>query len=399
MRKGFFAYAWDMLDEGVEKALDMMAEPCGCNALAVSASYHSARILRPRWPGPKVYDRQGPAVAFRPTPAFYREGAPLPLVEEPLAQANVLGQIREGCRQRQMDLAFWTVGLHNSELGRAHPDLCMRNCFGDIYTYSLCPSKPPVRAYLGGMIRDLCQGYHPDRILLETAGFLGLEHWTHHEKIGIPLDESTQMLLFLCFCPDCAARAATEGLDVEAIRQRAATLSQALMDHERGALPAQFTIADTPALLCEFPELYAYIQVRVETAATLVSQAREVAREFGAALEVMPAAFGLPVTRSWREGMAIRRLAQASDALIPLGYFADPAQVRADLRWTKMLSGCAPMSVGLTACQPITTSGSLLTANAVACAREGAAGIYYYNYGMLNENRLGWVAQANAAAS
>lgn len=399
MRKGFFAYSWDLLDEGIEAALANMVERCGCDAIALTSSYHSARVIRPRMPGPKVYTRPGPGVSFSPTPAYYADGAPLPIVDQEVARADVLVKSRAWCREHGVDYGLWTVGLHNSTLGTNDPTLCSRNCFGDTYTYNLCPSKPRVRAYLRGLIRDVCAQVHPDRILLETAGYLGLLHWVHHEKVGLPMSEAEEMLLFLCFCPDCLERARQMGLDGEAARAQAARLAEALSANERGALPPNIAIADMPALLVEFPELYDYVRMRAEITGTLVGQVRELANAEGAKLEVMPSAFGIPVARAWREGMTLRRLAQASDGLIPLGYYPDPSQVRAELRWTKMLGGDKPMSVGLTACHPIAASAGGLAANVAACAAEGAAGVYYYNYGMLNEERLDWVAQANRQVS
>ena len=395
MRKGFFAYPWDLLDEGIDTALQTMAGRCGCNAIALTASYHSARIFRPRL-SPKIYVRPGAAVAFTPRAKNYEADAPLPIVEERVAQAHVLEQAREWCEKAGMDFGLWTVGLHNSNLGSAQPQLCMRGCFGDVYHYILCPSNPRARAYLRGLIRDICEQFRPQRILLETANFLGMLHWVHHERFPSTIGEVESSLSFLCFCPDCLARAAQRGVDGEAVRQQVARWTEACLNDERGALPATFTIADIPALLVESPALYGYVQMRTEVTATLVREVRDIAASFGALLEIMPAAFGQPVSRAWREGMSLRRLAEASDALLPLSYFVDPKEVQADLRWTKLLSGNAPFDVGLSAGHPIAASAENLAAKVAICAKEGAGGVYYYNYGMLTEERLDWVAHANA---
>ncbi len=396
MRKGFFAYPWDLMDEGVEVALQNMAGRCGCNAIALTASYHSGRIFRPRISGPKIYVRPGAAVAFTPQPKHYEASTPLPIAEKRVAEAHVLEQTRKWCEKEGMDFGLWTVGLHNSNLGSTHPELCMRNCFGDVYNYILCPSNPRTRAYLRGLIADICDQFRPQRILLETANFLGMLHWVHHEKFPSTIGEAEASLSFLCFCPDCLARATQLGLDGEAVRQQVARWMEAFLNGERGALPATFTVADIPALLVESPALYGYVQMRTEVTATLVREVKDVAASFGTRLEIMPAAFGQPVSRAWREGMSLRRLAEASDALLPLSYFADPKEVQADLRWTKLLSGGAPFDVGLSACHPFATSADDLAAKVAICMKEGAGGVYYYNYGMLTNERLDWVACANA---
>jgi hypothetical protein len=319
-------------------------------------------------------------------------------VESYIAEEDVLGQVATWCQAHNLDLGLWLVGLHNSALGQDRPELCVRNCFNDVYPYNLCPSKPPVRAYLRGLIQDVCDQFGPQRILLETAGWLGLLHWVHHEKVGIPVGEAAEMLLFLCFCPDCLARATQAGVDGPAVQEQVAAWTQSLLADERGALSAGFTIADMPALLLEAPELYRYIQMRIDTTTTLVGDLQEITSKADTKLEVMPSAWGNPVARAWREGMSLRHLAKVCDGLIPLAYYADPRETRADIRWIQMLGDDLPLSVGLTACHPVTDSAATLVANAQTCAQEGAAGIYYYNYGMLNQERLDWVRQANAAS-
>ena len=146
---------------------------------------------------------------------------------------------------------------------------------------------------------------------------------------------------------------------------------------------------DLPALFIESPALYAYLQMRVEIIATLVQEMRDIATGYGTKMEVMPAAWGQPAARAWREGVALRRLAEVSDALLPLCYSADPKEVLSDLRWVKMLSSGARFSVGMSAGHPIATSAENLAAKAAVCQDEGAEGVYYYNYGMLTEGAPG----------
>jgi hypothetical protein len=220
-------------------------------------------------------------------------------------------------------------------------------------------------------------------------------HWVHHEKFPTTLGEAEQSLSFLCFCPACRARAAEMGLDAESVRRQVAGWTEALLEDERGTLPGSFTAADLPALFIESPTLYAYLQMRVEIIASLVQEIRDIATGFGVKMEVMPAAWGQPAARAWREGVALRRLAQVSDALLPLCYSADPKEVLSDLRWVKMLSSGARFSVGMSAGHPIAASAGDLAAKAAICQQEGAEGVYYYNYGMLTEERLDWVGAAN----
>ncbi len=398
IRLGFFAYPWDLLDEGIDIALDVMADRCQCNAIALNASYHSARLFRPRMNGPVTHQRPGATAAFTPDPSHYEAGAPLPAVDRRLAEARVLERVREKCAALSMDFGLWVVSLHNSTLGNTDAEFCVRNCFGDIYTYILCPANPRGRAYLRGLVTDVCAQFRPQRILLEAIGYLGIQHGVHHELFMHPLGEAERLLLSLCFCPHCLARATEAGVDGKAVQEQARRWARNLIAEERGTLSADYTIAEMPALLVESPELYAYLRVRTETIASLVAELHGIVTGHDARLEAMPTSFVRPTSRAWLEGVSLQRLAAASDALLPLPYFTNPAEVAADLRWVKMIAGSVPLVAGLSACYPATQSAESLAAKVLSCLDEGVEGVYYFNYGLLSEQRLDWVAGANRAA-
>ena len=66
MRLGFFAYPWDLMDEGPKEAIEVMASRCHSNAILVNSNYHHARLLRPRALGPKTLWLPGAVAAFEP---------------------------------------------------------------------------------------------------------------------------------------------------------------------------------------------------------------------------------------------------------------------------------------------------------------------------------------------
>jgi len=398
MRLGFFAYPWDLLDENVDVALDVMANRCQCNAIALNASYHSGRLFRPRMNGPVTCQRPGATVAFNPIPSHYEAGIPLPAVDHRLAEAGILERARQRCESLNIDFGLWVVGLHNSTLGNADAELCVRNCFGDTYTYILCPANPRARAYLRGLATDVCVQFRPRRILLEAIGYLDIQHGVHHELFMHPLGEAERMLLSLCFCPHCLTRASEAGVDGKAAQKQARRWARKLIAEERGALSADYTVAEMPALLVESPELYAYLRVRDEITSSLVGELHEIVTGYGVWLEVMPTSFVRPTSRAWLEGVSLQRLAGVCAALVLLPYFTSPAEVVADLRWVKMIAGDVSLVVGLSTCYPAAQSAENLAAKVLSCLAEGAEGVYYFNYGLLSGRRLDWVAEANRAA-
>lgn len=395
MRLGFFAYPWDLLDEGPEAAVEAMAGEFGCNALALNANYHHARLLRPRAAGPKTLQLPGAVAAFQPQASLYPDDSLMPVPEPGLVKAGVLARAREACAREGLDFGLWTVGLHNSTLGERNRHLCMVNCFGDCYTYCLCPSHEQVQALLQGIIRDLCDQFQPDRIIQEAVGYLGLRHWVHHELFFAAWDEALELLLSLCFCPVCEQRAGAEGLDVEMLRRNVADWAERLLHHERGALPSLFAQSHVTSLLAEVPDLSGYLEVCADSVTELVVGLSSTAAQQGTSLDLIPASFQRPVSRAWLEGAHLGQLGEASDSLLIPAYHDSADQVAADLEWAAWLAPDSTLAAGLNACDPAVGSAAGIAAQARACTEAGCQGIYYYNYGLLTPDRLNWVAQAN----
>ena len=395
MRLGFFAYPWDLRDEGPEAVVEAMAGRYGCNALALNASYHHARLLRPRAEGPKTLQLPGAVAAFQPRAEHYPGDSLMPVPEPGLVDAGVLARTREACTRAGLDFGLWTVGLHNSTLGARNPHLCMVNCFGDCYTYSLCPSHEPVRALLRGLVRDLCDQFQPDRIIQEAVGYLGLRHWVHHELFFAAWDEALELLLSLCFCPACEQRAAAQGLDAAELRHKVADWTERLLHHERGSLPPQFAQSHVTSLLAEIPDLSAYLALRAGSVAELVAGMHSTAAQEGTQLDLIPASFQRPVSRAWLEGARLAQLGEVCDSLLIPAYHDSAAHVAADLEWAAWLAPGSALAAGLNACDPALGGAAGLAAQARVCLAAGCRGIYYYNYGLLTPDRLNWVAQAN----
>ena len=396
MRAGFFTYPWDLVDEGPETAIPAMVSHCGCNAIALSANYHHARLLRPGAAGPKTLQLPGAVAAFEPQPDCYDAHGLMPLPDLGLAESRVLERARQACASQGVDFGLWTVGLHNSTLGERRPDLCARNCFDDVYTYSLCPAKDAVQAYLRGLVQDLCLQFQPQRIILEAVGYLGLRHWVHHELIFTDWSEPLEMLLSLCFCPQCVGRAREANVDSELLRQQVKSWAASVLLEEGGSLPQGLSQGEVASLLLEIPGLWRYMRLRAETITRLVTDLHAITEAHQVALEVIPASFHRPVSRAWLEGASLGDLARASDGLLVPAYFDHASEVATDLWWASSLAGNGQISAGLNACAPALNNAASLEAQAAACKGAGCAAVYYYNYGLLTPRRLDWVAQANA---
>jgi hypothetical protein len=220
--------AWDLLDLGFDAALGELRDRAGFNCISLATSYHAGRFLQPRSPKRKVYFPEDGTIYFHPTPARWEGLAIQPKVAGVILEGGDV--LRELVRRRDasgLRVSCWTVCLHNTRLGMLHPGAVTRNAFGDPNYYSLCPSNPDARAYVGALVEDLTHSYKPDLVELESPLFMGFAHEFHHEKDGVGLTAEDDFALSLCFCASCSSRATKAGVDAETARR---TVAQWIVD-------------------------------------------------------------------------------------------------------------------------------------------------------------------------
>jgi hypothetical protein len=395
-RRALWIYPWDILDAGIEETVLRAKQDWGLTALSLTSSYHSAKFFLPRRSHRRVFLSGGSAVYFRPDETAYQDTPLRPVVTPEESLLDVLDRTTEACRREGLGLRAWTVALHNSRLGGAHPDVVEENVFGDRYSWALCPCHPDVRAYLVGLVRDLATNHDLDAIDLESTGFHGLVHGHHHELTGITLAPLDEFLLGLCFCRYCLARAASVGVDGEGVRQEVRTLLEARFAEE-AAMPPPDPADLRPVLahLIAWPSLAAYVRTRLATVTTLVDQIKQEALTgTKTSLALTATTFVKPVANAWLEGMDLRTLAAVADEIIALSYVHDPREVAADVRLARELcGGTEKVVVGLSLLAPATTGADNLRAKVDAARAVGARKFSFYNFGFLSEARLAWLAE------
>ncbi|MEV2265258.1 hypothetical protein [Nonomuraea africana] len=193
-----YVYPWDVV--GDPAAPERIAA-LGVDAVALAASYHSTRAATPFHPAHRVLDV--------PYSAFYlpvRQAAWGRLVppNPTWTTADAFLQARDALRAVGLPVHAWTVLTHSSHLGAAHPDVVVRNAFGDAYPYALCPSHEDVAEYCERMVREIVSVGAPDGLILEACGPMGFGHQSVHEKTGgADWTSVHSALLSLCFCTAC----------------------------------------------------------------------------------------------------------------------------------------------------------------------------------------------------
>ena len=377
-RHSMYLYPWDLHDEGTGTVAGRL-RAAGIGGATVATSYHAGKFLRPHSPTGKVYFPEDGTVYFTPDPALYRALRP-----KRAKLAEDYDALRALARDAS-DLAVtaWTVGLHNSRLGRAHPHLATETVYGDRLSNSLCPSQPEVRHYLTALCVDTAHQPGVREIALETPGWQAFRHGHHHEFELVELPENVQAMLGTCFCGACRRKAAAAGLEIGAL---AAATRQALDTFFAGGTPPETNPETDPG----WTEFRAF---RAETVTSLVAEIR-------AALPASVRLAVIPTTQSpnalcWIEGSDLGALAQAADRLEIPTYRSGPSAIAEDAAWTREAAGAnADIGFILRPAYPDLVSATEVTEAVAALQALRPSSISFYNFGHLRLSALDWIASA-----
>ncbi len=197
-------YPWDVV--GDPSAVERIAS-LGVDAVALAASYHTVRAATPFHPSHRMVDARHAAFYLPVREEAWRGRRLAPATPSWMDGDDSYGRASDALRAAGLPVYAWTVLTHSSRLGDAHPDVAVRNAFGDLYPYALCPSNDDVVEYTRTLVSEVLELGRPDGIVLEACGPLGFFHGGHHEKTdGADWSAVQQKLLSLCFCGACVRR-------------------------------------------------------------------------------------------------------------------------------------------------------------------------------------------------
>ncbi|MEU0536400.1 hypothetical protein [Amycolatopsis tolypomycina] len=194
-----YAYPWDVLEAGFVPRVQAL----GVDEVAVALSYHSARAATP-WSASTTAVVARHAAFYRPVlPAAW--GALRPSTPDWVISEDSGGDAVRLLNEAGVPAAAWIVLTHNSQLGYEHPDVVVRNCFGEAYPWALCPSQPAVHEYAAAVTAEAVAGLELSSVILEACGPLGAVHQHQHEKTDGVWAPAVARLLSICCCDACAA--------------------------------------------------------------------------------------------------------------------------------------------------------------------------------------------------
>ena len=388
MEKGFFVYAWDLAEEGPKSALEKIQE-LGANTVCLASSYHAGKFTRPR-AKQKIYFPVDGTVYFEPNRQLY--GSIQPKRNPVLDQYDFF---RDWSKyNKDLRLKAWTVCTHNSPQGLEHPEICVRNAFGDPYIYNLCPANDEVQHYVRALCQDLASIESVECITLETPGYLPFWHGYHHEFGFVPLDFQAQALLALCFSADTKRKAISFGVNAERLQNWVVgRLNQFFASgvYPKDSMAMHWFLAD----LIQEPDLVAYLRAQEQIVSELIKSVRDVLPKH-VRLNLIPTV-QRPTAGCWVEGTGLTKLSEIFDGVDSCAYQNGAEEIFMD-SWDvrRRVGDEVPLSFILRPAPPDLDSKAQLLSAVEQLKTLQPCGISFYNYGFLPEPNLLWAQEAFA---
>ena len=168
-----YSYPWDF---DKDHAASGRAAELGLDAVALAANYHATRAGTPLHPEHRVVDAEWAACYVPVRDDAWRGHRLVPLRPTWTSTQDSFGDAQRKLADQGVAVDAWIVLTHNSALGRAHPDLVVRNAYGDAYPYGLCPSAEDVQEYCATLVEEVLRAAPVSGVVLESCGPMGFDH-------------------------------------------------------------------------------------------------------------------------------------------------------------------------------------------------------------------------------
>jgi hypothetical protein len=395
-----WVYPWDLVDEGINDALDRMQSLANISAINVATVYHAGKFLLPHNPARKLYIPRSSAYYYDASSTVCSSSVPSQ-VKTGYGRREFWSPLREECSRRGLELGAWVIALHHDDPTAADSSFVVQNAFGEPLPTNLCANNSVVRSHMVNLLDDIAATLPVDRIVIESLEWLTLRHGDHHEAFGVRMAPTTEWLLSLCFCPDCVSAMGLSSSDAHRLTSEIRkVVRESLLrgDQTWSRVSADHWEANSHAL----GEAFADVQrCRTEALQTLLVDVVRTIRSRTAA-KVGLVDFG-PLYRcglwegAWENGVDLRRQAAVVDEMHPTFYFTEVTSYEPKVAdYCTALGGVATMIPVLRVLPPETQSMAALSA-AVDALLGRAPIVGTYNYGLMSIEALAWVGGALAS--
>ncbi|MFD0480672.1 hypothetical protein ACFQ0B_80515 [Nonomuraea thailandensis] len=318
----------------------------------------------------------------------------------PAGYTDAFDGLLDACRARGLKLHGRAVFLRNGTLGALHPDVTVRNCFGDRGSPTdLCPAHPEVRQYAATLARSVAR-LGVESVVAEGLHFRPLKA----ERSFVPLGPMDTYLMALCFCDFCMVRASDLGVDADMAREECARIVGGVLD---GDPPSEGVVTRAALTAYAGPDVVSYAGARSETVTSLVAQVADaVASEGSKLVFVDPTGAvkgyrdGLPSPMlaahdAWQLGVDPVALSDLVPSFAVLAYARDAARVADDVgAFLRSVGKDREVRAVLRPGYPDSDSADQLTAKVRGARTAGAQAIDFYAYGLASNLALDRIPHA-----
>ncbi len=206
-----YAFPWDFLDdaEAATRALEV-----GVDVVALAATYHAARVVSPLHPFRRVTEVPRSACYVPIRAEAWRGRRLVPRAPSWLESSDSFNHAERQLATSGLSIDAWIVLNHLDDAGYEHPDLVVRNAFGEPYPYALCPAAEDVRDYCLTLVEEVLRTTDVRGVVLEACGPMGFEHSGFHDKSEFARPSPVDVdLLSICFCAACQLALDERGVD------------------------------------------------------------------------------------------------------------------------------------------------------------------------------------------
>lgn len=235
MRFFVHAFPWDLLDAGLDAALDHLKGQIGISGVTVPVVLPAVCQLRTEKFDPVIFQSVG-GLFFEPTAEQYVGTQIKPVAASWKKAKTALPKIAAACAARKLSLRAALHVTTPGQLASKYPQLAAQNLLGSVSATKLCPSHPDVQEWIIRMCTDLSAIEEIDSLLLDDFATGWTEDFIAPPILPGPLD-LLHVAREFCFCEACHRETSKIGIDLLALQK---TLRTWFVEASNGQRPSEY---------------------------------------------------------------------------------------------------------------------------------------------------------------
>ena len=324
-----FAFTHTFKDREARQVIDEL-QNSGLTGVNLALNYHASRDFLLRQ-GPRLEYLKDGFHYYRPNLQSYPKLSLVPAQEDYWPSSELLETVLGVGKEMNFEISGWGVFLHNSALGKAHPEATVQNALGNNFLSELCPSNELVQNYVIGLVTDLAsRGI--SSLAIESLHFHGTRHGEHHERFFLEMSAVTEFLLSLCFCNSCLSKFSSLDGDGVELRDKVRKILQTFLSDTDPWIGALLTKDGLAELLGA--EILTYLKTREYTVTSLYEKVSKIAANHHVTTRLVDQSTLIdptnsePLNLSWTIGIDSAAVRKVVDIYEPLIYQQTPETVQ-----------------------------------------------------------------------